>query len=314
MSEDFEIKLMKKLKEKKLADTSVNYYLRNLRKLNDDKEIKNLNFLSNKEKINKFIESKKPNTQRNYYITIVSVLGTDDKKKALKTYYTNHMDQMNKDLKEKEGKNEKSETQKKNWIEEDEIKSIYNKYKESVDKFKNEKNISDNKFDTLLKYVILSLYVLIPPRRNKDYQDAFLVKNTPEKEFDEDFNYVDLTKKNFVFNNFKTKKTEGQKIIDIPNELMEVLEIYAKHHPLIDEGENTYDVPFLVNYDGEPLTNVNAITYLLNSIFKKNIGSSMLRHLYLSHKYGDTIKEQKKDAEIMGHSVSQQKDYVKLKK
>ena len=311
MSEDFEIKLMEKLKEKKLAESSINYYLRNLRKLNDDKEIKNLSFLANKEKINKFIESKKPNTQRNYYITIVSVLGTDDKKKALKTYYTNYMDKMNKDLKEKESKNEKSETQKKNWMDQENINKIYNNLKESVDKFKNEKEISDNKYDTLIKYVILSLYTLVPPRRNKDYLKCFMVKNTPEKELDEDYNYIDLTNKQFIFNNFKTKKKEGQKKIDIPDDLMNVLKIYEKFHPLIDGNEKKYEVPLLVKYDGEPYEADNSITYILNSIFHKKIGSSMLRHIYLSSKYGDTIKEQEKDSNFMSHSLETQKVYVK---
>jgi hypothetical protein len=37
----------------------------------------------------------------------------------------------------------------------------------------------------------------------------------------------------------------------------------------------------------------------------------MLRHSYLSSKYGDIIEEQQKDAEAMGHSVSEQRDYVK---
>jgi hypothetical protein len=37
----------------------------------------------------------------------------------------------------------------------------------------------------------------------------------------------------------------------------------------------------------------------------------MLRHIYLSDKYGDLLKEQKEDAIKMGHSVSMQRDYIK---
>jgi hypothetical protein len=32
----------------------------------------------------------------------------------------------------------------------------------------------------------------------------------------------------------------------------------------------------------------------------------MLRHIYITHKYGDTKKEMEKDAEAMGHSVAEQ--------
>jgi hypothetical protein len=44
-------------------------------------------------------------------------------------------------------------------------------------------------------------------------------------------------------------------------------------------------------------------------VFGKNVGSSMLRHIYLSDKYN--IKEMKEDAEKMGHTVEQQRDYMK---
>jgi hypothetical protein len=49
---------------------------------------------------------------------------------------------------------------------------------------------------------------------------------------------------------------------------------------------------------------------MLNKVFGKKVGSSMLRHIYLSGKYGNELEEMKKDAEAMGHSVSQQKEYI----
>ena len=47
-------------------------------------------------------------------------------------------------------------------------------------------------------------------------------------------------------------------------------------------------------------------------IFHKKIGASMLRHSYLSSKYGGLIKEQEKDAKLMSHNLMTQKDYIKL--
>jgi hypothetical protein len=44
-------------------------------------------------------------------------------------------------------------------------------------------------------------------------------------------------------------------------------------------------------------------------VFGKQIGSSMLRHIYLSSKYD--IDEMKKDADAMGHSLGVQKEYMK---
>jgi hypothetical protein len=66
-----------------------------------------------------------------------------------------------------------------------------------------------------------------------------------------------------------------------------------------------------VYYDGKPLSQVNAITRILNKTFGKKVGSSMLRHIYLSSKYGKVVDEMKEDANAMSHSVDMQKDYIK---
>ena len=61
----------------------------------------------------------------------------------------------------------------------------------------------------------------------------------------------------------------------------------------------------------------NGLTKFLYQVFAptgKKISSSMIRHIYLTDKYGDesSYKEKEKDAEKMGHSVGeQQRVYVK---
>ena len=128
-----------------------------------------------------------------------------------------------------------------------------------------------------------------------------------------DVNYLDLDKQRMIFKKYKTSKKEGQSIIELPAELRPILQTYIKYHPLI-KGKITkkfQPVPFLVYADGKPLDQVNSITRILNKVFGKKVGSSMLRHIYLSSKYGDVSEEQKKDAEAMGHSVEMARDYIK---
>ena len=60
----------------------------------------------------------------------------------------------------------------------------------------------------------------------------------------------------------------------------------------------------------------NALSQLLlktsQKYMGKNISTTMLRKIYLSSKYANVKEEMKKDAKIMGHSVStQQNVYVK---
>jgi integrase len=124
---------------------------------------------------------------------------------------------------------------------------------------------------------------------------------------------LDWDKKEFVFNSFKTAKNEGQVVIDVPEDLQEVLDIYISKHPLLKKGKlikNT-KIPFLVYDNSKPLDKINSITRILNKVLGRGVGSSMLRHSYLSNKYGDKLKEQQEDAKAMSHSIGQQKDYIK---
>ena len=123
-------------------------------------------------------------------------------------------------------------------------------------------------------------------------------------------NYFDVEKKQFIFNVFKTAKKDGQLTIDIPDELMTVLNLYLKYHPLYNP-KNKSNIPFLVFCGGKPFDKINTITRFLNKIFDKKISASMLRHIYLSSKYGNVLKEQEKDAVLMSHTTSTQKDYIK---
>lgn len=304
----FKSDLIEKFKEKGLADSSIHFYIRNIEKLNGDQPLSSLLFLKNKEDIMKFLGKFKPNTKRNYLISIVSTLGLDPKNKKLFDMYYPDMMAINKELKSEEAKNEKSETQKANWMPQEEVDEIVKRYQESFNKIKDENNVSVNSYDMLLRYVVLSLYTMIPPRRNKDYQNAYLIKGVKP---DDDKNYVDVTNKQFIFNDFKTVKHEGQQVIKIPDDLMNIINVYIKFHPLIEPKEKTFDVPFLVNHEGIPFADTTVMTKLLNKIFQKKVGSTMLRHMYLSNKYGKVLEEQKKDAHDMGHSTTMQKDYVK---
>jgi hypothetical protein len=305
--------LTDKFKEKKISNNSIKLYIRNLEKLNDKEPIKNFKFLENIESIEKKLERYKDNTKRSYYIAICSTLNMfNDNKKIKKLYdeYFKKMMELNKKLKIEESKNIMSDTQKKNWIEQDELDKFYNDLKDEVVLFSKNKDINETKYKTLLKYVVLSLYYLQPPRRNLDYQKMNIVK--VDGKINNEINYLSYDDKEFIFNVFKTSKTEGQVRVKITDKMMDVINIYVKFHPLImNKIVKKTDVAFLVNFNGEKLDKINSITRILNSIFGKNIGSSLLRHFFLSNKYGSIIKEQTKDANDMSHSKETQQNYIK---
>ena len=304
----------KLLNEKKLAQSSVKLYLRNLEKLNDNQPLKNLNFLKDVKAITEKLQPYKENTKRGYFISITSVLSLDKTTKQKQKLYDEYfklMMEKNKELKKEEGENVKTDTQAKNWIEWSEVEKIWGDLEKKVDSFKSSKELSEHQYNTLLQFVVLSLYVCLPPRRN-EYQNMSIVKSATAQS-PTDKNYYDVDNKRFIMNKYKTQKKEGQKIIEIPEVLQGVLSIYIKHHPLIKGkiSKKTPPTAFLVYHDGQLLDKVNSITRILNKVFGKKVGSSMLRHIYVSAKYGDMNEEQKKDASIMGHSQDMARDYIK---
>ena len=224
-------------------------------------------------------------------------------------YYTLLLE-YNKDLKTN---NEKSEKQTENWITQDEVKEIYKKLEDNILPKLTKKKITDAEFYDLLNWVVLSLYTLNPPRRNLDYQYMVICKKYNEN-MDDKFNYLDLDKMEFHFNNFKTKKTYTRQTVPICDDLQKVIKEYILYHPLKNALKKKDGiVPFLVNAHGEPYESTNTITRILNKIFGKKIGSSMLRNIYLTTKYSSNLASLNQDAQQMGTSASTiQNQYVKL--
>lgn len=298
----YEKKLLDKFNEKNLSDKTIMSYMKMLRILNDNAPVKSLVFLNNKEKVLSAMQKYQANTQRNFYIAICSSTKSMDKMKIHKMYYED-LNNSNKSIKEEEEKGLKTEKQEKNWIEWDEVLAIREELKNKVSSIKSKK-LTETQYSELLKYVVLSLYTWIAPRRNTDFTEMYIVKKVPNTER----NYYETDTQKFHFNKFKTAKTDGPVTVDVPVELQQVLKQYMKYYP----KKELEDKPLLISYKGTILNNTNSITRILNSVFKKNISSTMLRHSYLSSKYGNLKEEMEKDAHAMSHSVStQQGIYVK---
>ena len=287
---------------KDLSVSSLQSYKTKLIKLNNNKPIKNLNYLSEMDDIKKKIENFKPNTQRNYIIAIASVLKcfltNNANNKKMKKIYDDHsklLEEYNTNLKDQSSK---TETENENWINRDELDEIYNNLKTN---YKKDKQSFQN-------YLLLSLYYLQAPRRNKDYH---LLKITSKynDNLPNEFNYLDMKKKKFIFNNYKTAKKYNKQETEINDELFQIINSYIKMMKLKDGDFILQDLK-----TNQPFKHTNAITILLNRIFKKKIGASMLRKLYLTHKYGDQTQELKDDMKAMGSSVEvANNNYIKKK-
>ena len=314
MTTEFMINLSKKLIEvRHITESSASSYIRTLFTLNDKAVFKNLAFLKKTETIMSRIEHYAESTQKTLLSGVVSVLSLYEDKPTYKKTYQFYYDRMmgkRKEIADTTIEGKKTETQEKNWLTWEEVNAKRNELMNQVNSFLSQKTITAKQYETLQKYLILSLYTEQPPRRNQDYLDMYVSKKKADA-LPKDKNYLLMegnTPKSFVFNRYKTARKYGTQVQDIPESLAQVISHFMKYHPTT----KTTEYKLLVNYDGSPINAPNAITRTLNRIMGKKIGSSMLRHIYLSSKYGVEIQEMKADAQAMGHTIQEaQKTYIK---
>lgn len=300
---DFMLQLQKNLVEdRKIGESTATQYVQFLYKLNGSTPFNNLAWTKKKEDIQKVIDTYSPSTQNTQYAVLTSVLSLVSEKPTYRATYNHWRKKMmdSKKANEEAGAGrEKNEKQKENWVEWDDVLEIRDTLKKDVDTFIANKTLSPSQYDKLLQFVVVSLFTDIPPRRN-EYQDMYVVKKWTDS-MDTQKNYYDLTTHTMIFNTYKTAKKYGVQTVVIPEVLQSTLAQYFKHHPGMKQ-KGVKEFPLLVRQSGELFTAPNAITRILNKVFGKNVGSSLLRHSYLSAKYGDAVDDLEDDTNAMGNS------------
>jgi len=310
------------IKNRKLKESSINTYLFNLNKLHKkifDKPIENLDFLLDVDKVINSLSDLKLTTQKTYLASIVVALDSMKEKKfekALDKYREIMLDNIkfyNEDIK----KQNKSETQSKNWVSMKALKKVVNDYhkelknKKVFEKSKDE--ITKKEKDLLQKWLVGSLYVIDnknPPLR-LDYTplEIITLKDYNKlKDNQKDKNYlVNVSRNNkfFSFSDYKTDKTYGIKKIQVGNKLNSILNSYLKLH------DNKF---LLLNNKGEPMT-PNSLGKYITKVFEptnKKITGTLIRHIYISEFLtGPSLQEKENLSELMHHNVNTQQLYRK---
>lgn len=196
---------------------------------------------------------------------------------------------------------QKTSKQEKNWISQDEVEKVYKNLEYSIQPLLNRVKLSTVEWFYIQDYVMLSLYVLLPPRRALDYTE-FKLHEDPGTEWNGirciDDNYY------LIFNKYKTAKTYGTQTILIPQKLLSILSMWKimtnQEWLLIGKTGNKLSVP--------------EMTRRFNNIFGKNISVSMLRHIYISDvvlKNAPRLTELEEIAHNMGHNLVNQTLYNK---
>lgn len=243
------------------------------------------------EKVLSHLKNMPPNKRK----TILSALVIITNKKQYRDLMLEDVKDYNNEIQQQN----KTEEQKENWVDTDQVTDLLNELKTNADIIYKKKVLTSSDLQDIQSYIILSLLggVFIPPRRSKDYVD-FKIKNINKT----DDNY--LEKNTLYFNSYKTAKTYGLQSVEIPKQLKTILNKWIKMNPtdylLFDSNKNK-------------LSSVK-LNQRLNKLFGKKVGVNQMRHTYLTGKYKQTIKEQKdvkEDMEKMGSSSNMLTTYVK---
>jgi integrase len=199
-------------------------------------------------------------------------------------------------------KQEKTPTQRENWVDAPEIKQVLVTLKKHADLLYKKQSLSENDLQDIQKYILLCLLSgqYFPVRRSKDYCDFKIANIKPEKD-----NYID--KSTLVFNSYKTAKAYGEQRISIPIQMKNILNKWIK-------VASDYSDYLFFDKNKQPLTSVK-LNQRLNKIFDgKKISVNALRHAYLTDKYGHTIhtnNELAEDMKEMGSSKAMATTYIK---
>ena len=244
------------------------------------------------DKILAFLKDIPPNKRK----TILSSLVIITDKKPYRDLMLEDVRDYNKEI----GKQEKTPEQEASWVNTNQVNEIYNELKKNAELLYKKKTLKPVDLQQIQSFIIMALLggIFIAPRRSKDYVD-FVIKN-PDKEKD---NYIDKNK--LYFNSYKTAKTYGQQVVEIPKPLQTILKKWVSVNPtnylLFDSNLNK-------------LSSVK-LNQRINKIFdEKKVSVNQLRHTYLTNKFGHTIDEKNKidnTMKEMGSSAGMLETYVK---
>lgn len=292
-----------------ISPITLNAYVTNINKLHrglfGNDKIESLDFLVDTDRIFLALGGNLKSTMKNYLVAIVVLLMSNKTKyEAIITKYQDKIKSLQEDINDKYDDNEKTQKQQTNWLDYNEILKLLRKLKKETKPLLEKEKLTNKEKDLIQQYLVVYLYSgkAFSVLRN-DFAEMKIVNEG--EDVDKDKNYFVIKNKGpplFRLNEYKTAKFQGEK--DVPVKDMELRKLINKWAKINGTGY------LLINTSNDTPMKANGISKYLNKIFnkhfKKNVSTSLLRSIYISHKYnGDkqlSTKEKKDLANEMGHT------------
>ena len=292
-----------------LKPNTINQYVVQLNKIRKEFDADDLKFITKIKQVEDKVSEKHFTSQRNLYNAIIVYLMAIEGDEDIIKEYSDIRDKLNEKYEEEQQSGKISEKQGKNFVDISEIQKMIDEMDKEVKTYKKKESLTSKQKQLLKAYTLFNILIRIPTRN--DQAGMILISKTMYNKLKEEdkkkdnFLLMEKTSMKFIYNVYKTSKKYAENIVDIQKDLEKILRMYIRLNK-INSGEVLF--PMTKNAQSQLLLKMS------QKYMGKRISSTMIRKIYLSSKYGDTLKEMKKDAQMMGHdTATAQKVYVKEK-
>jgi len=313
------------IKKRGIGEATQKVYAKRLEELLDnlnDKKHDSLDILKDTDKVFAYIDKFKYGKKKSFLNACLAGLSPESKMSVppenldLYKIYGIQIQNINKYERKLNEQQIKTKRQEAKWTTMAELEKIRDDYGNLLKKKKYNsaskefKEFSDRSL--MLKYVIASLYTMLPPRRLEygnmkriNEHEYFALSNATR----ENNNYCVVKNKNrkyFSFGDVKVPDPDNRIVkIDIPKKLNNIINMWFN----ITDSES-----FLITSHGMDMTSNSLSTFIRHYVFPNEgggAGASMIRHIFLSEKYeGEKgLQEKKELATQMNHTVGTQELY-----
>lgn len=278
--------IIAKIKDtRKITESTLKLYGRNIKRLMKEADSDKIDDFTSNKTLAKLMASSN-STLANYIATCLVVLGLE------KTKNKDRIEQLNMRLRELNGK-VKNESDK---PKDDEIVKWASIVK-LADKLRNNFFRIEMKPKEGMEAMLLNFYSLFPPQRSEIFSNLIITTTKPT---DKDNNYLYRKSTNvyyLIINKHKTARAVGEIIEQITDkQLIKMLNRYL----------SLYKTKYLFQYSDDKSLTPADISKMLGQTTTElgdKLGSSSMRHIYLSNKYSSVMKDLEADTKQMGNSV-----------
>lgn len=278
--------IIAKIKDtRKITESTLKLYGRNIKRLMKEADSDKIDDFTSNKTLAKLMASSN-STLANYIATCLVVLGLE------KTKNKDRIEQLNMRLRELNGK-VKNESDK---PKDDEIVK-WDSIVKLADKLRNNFFRIEMKPKEGMEAMLLNFYSLFPPQRSEIFSNLIITTTKPT---DKDNNYLYRKSTNvyyLIINKHKTARAVGEIIEQITDkQLIKMLNRYL----------SLYKTKYLFQYSDDKSLTPADISKMLGQTTTElgdKLGSSSMRHIYLSNKYSSVMKDLEADTKQMGNSV-----------